>query len=77
MLDAGTLDVFQTVLALLLGNIIAAPVRALRHQMPYYMGIFSPATGVPLMSASQVFRIGSLIAISLISVLGVLVFGTT
>jgi hypothetical protein len=31
MLDAGTLTVFQTVLALLLGNIISAPVRAFRH----------------------------------------------
>jgi len=43
MLDAGTLSVFQTVLALLIGNIIAAPIRMLRHQMPYYMGIFGPA----------------------------------
>ena len=65
MLDAGVLDVFQTVLALILGNIIAAPVRALRHQLPYYMGIFSPATGVLLMLASQVFRIGSLVVVGL------------
>lgn len=65
LLDAGTLNVFQTVLALLFGNIIAAPVRALRHQMPYYMGIFSPATGVLLMLASQVFRIGSLVVVGL------------
>ena len=36
MLEAGTLNIFQTVSALLLGNIIAAPIRALRHQMPYY-----------------------------------------
>ena len=70
MLDAGTLTVFQTILALLLGNIMAAPVRALRHQMPYYMGIFSPVLGVRLMLASQGFRIGSLIIAGLIYVLG-------
>ena len=75
MLDAGTLSIFQTVLALLLGNIIAAPVRALRHQMPYYMGIFSPATGVPLMLASQAFRIGSLIVVGLIFILGANILG--
>jgi len=62
MLKAGTLNVAQTVLALLLGNIIAAPVRALRHQLPYYMGIFSPGMGVGLMAASQCFRIVSLFA---------------
>ena len=70
MLDAGTLTVFQTVLALLLGNIIAAPVRALRHQMPFYMGIFSPGLGVRLMLASQAFRIGSLIFVCIIFILG-------
>ncbi|MBW1766881.1 MAG: nucleoside recognition protein [Deltaproteobacteria bacterium] len=68
MLDTGTLTIFQTVIALLLGNLIAAPVRALRHQMPYYMGIFSPGLGVRLMLASQSLRIGSLIIAGLIYV---------
>ncbi|MDY6853665.1 MAG: nucleoside recognition protein [Thermodesulfobacteriota bacterium] len=71
MLDRGTMDIFQTVLALLLGNIIAAPVRALRHQMPYYMGIFSPGIGIYLIVASQGFRIMSLMAVGLIFILGV------
>jgi len=65
MLEAGALDVFQTVLALLLGNIIAAPVRSLRHQMPYYMGIFNPRLGIYLMLASQAFRLVSLIVVGL------------
>ena len=69
MLDAGTLNIPQTVMALLLGNIIAAPVRALRHQMPYYMGIFTPRLGIHLMLATQGFRIGSLIIVGLIYVL--------
>ena len=66
MLDAGNLDVFQAVLALLLGNIIAAPVRAVRHQMPYYMGIFSPGLGVYLMMATQALRISSLVVVGLL-----------
>ena len=62
-------SVFQVVIALLAGNIIAAPVRALRRQAPYYMGIFTPGLGIRLMLASQGFRIGSLIFVGLIYVL--------
>lgn len=61
MLESGTLTIFQTVLALLIGNIIAAPIRALRHQMPYYMGIFGPKLGTRLVLISQSFRITSLL----------------
>ena len=61
MLESGALTVFQTVLALLIGNIIAAPVRALRHQMPYYMGIFGPKLGTRLVVISQTFRVASLV----------------
>jgi len=75
MLDAGTLSVFQTVLALLIGNIIAAPIRMLRHQMPYYMGIFGPASGVRLMLINQTFRTASLIGICLGFILWVNMLG--
>ena len=61
MLESGALTVFQTVLALLIGNIIAAPVRALRHQMPYYMGIFGPKLGTRLVIIGQTFRVASLV----------------
>ena len=60
MLASGTLTVFQTVLALLIGNLIAVPIRALRHQMPYYMGIFGPKSGTRLVIISQGFRVASL-----------------
>ncbi len=69
MLEAGSLSVFQTVIALLLGYIIASPVRALRHQMPYYMGIFNPGLGLRLMIYSQVFRVGSMMAVGALYVL--------
>jgi hypothetical protein len=75
LLESGALTVFQTVLALLIGNIIAAPVRALRHQMPYYMGIFGPKLGTSLMLAGQGLRIASLIVAGVVFVLSAKLLG--
>ncbi len=61
MLESGTLTITQIVLALIAGQIIGAPLRALRHQLPYYMGIFSPGMGITLIAASQCFRVLSLV----------------
>jgi hypothetical protein len=61
LLDAGVLTVKQTVIALLLGNILAFPIRALRHQLPRYIGIFSPKMGTELLLMGQGFRVVSLI----------------
>ncbi len=66
MMDAGILTVKQTVLALLLGNIVAFPLRALRHQIPRYLGIFSPKMGLALLLSGQGFRLLSLIIAGLI-----------
>lgn len=66
LLNAGLLTVKQTVMALLLGNILAFPIRALRHQLPRYMGIFTPVLGLQLLLSGQVFRITSLVFIGLI-----------
>lgn len=63
LLNAGVLTVKQTVIALLLGNILAFPIRALRHQLPRYMGIFSPKMGLQLLLSGQAFRIASLILV--------------
>ncbi len=63
LLDAGVLNVKQTVLALLTGNILAFPIRALRHQLPHYMGIFQPKMGTQLLIAGQTLRVTSLIAV--------------
>lgn len=62
LLDAGVLTVKQTVIALLAGNIVAFPIRALRHQLPRYMGIFSPALGLQLLLTGQILRVISLAA---------------
>ncbi len=44
------------VLALIAGNILAAPIRAVRHQLPYYIGIFPSQLAVQLVGISQVAR---------------------
>ncbi|MFN2356230.1 MAG: nucleoside recognition protein [Desulfotignum sp.] len=63
LMDAGVLTVKQTVLALLLGNVLAFPIRALRHQLPRYLGIFSPKIGLQLLLSGQAFRVISIILI--------------
>lgn len=66
LMDAGVLTIKQTVLALLLGNVLAFPIRALRHQLPRYMGIFAPKMGLQLLLSGQLFRIVSLLGVGLI-----------
>lgn len=63
LMDAGILTIKQTVIALLLGNVLAFPIRALRHQLPRYMGIFSPKMGLQLLLSGQFFRVTSIIFI--------------
>ena len=66
LLDAGTMSYREIVLALLVGNILSSPVRAVRHQFPYYAGIFPPRIAVELIVYNQSFRVGSLIVVSLV-----------
>lgn len=66
LLEAGVLTIKQTVLALLLGNVLAFPVRALRHQLPRYMGIFSPKMGLQLLLSGQAFRVVSIVLMGII-----------
>lgn len=66
LMTAGILTTKQTVIALLLGNILAFPVRALRHQLPRYLGIFSPKMGLQLLLSGQLFRVASIIFIGII-----------
>jgi hypothetical protein len=43
------------------GNIVAFPIRAVRHQLPRYIGIFSPRMGAQMLFMGQGFRVLSLI----------------
>jgi len=66
LMDAGVLTTKQTTIALLIGNIVAFPVRAIRHQLPRYMGIFTPIMGLQLLAVGQFLRIFSLILVSVV-----------
>ena len=63
LLENGVLSIKQTVLALLIGNVVAFPIRALRHQLPRYIGIFSPKMGTQLLLLGQGSRVASLIVL--------------
>jgi hypothetical protein len=69
-LQAGALTVPQTVMALVLGNIVATPIRALRHQLPSHVGIFAPKLGTELLLLSQGIRLVSLILVAALYALG-------
>jgi len=66
LMDAGMLTTQQTVLALLTGNVLAFPIRALRHQLPHYMGIYSPRMGAELLVLGQAFRVVSIIGVGVL-----------
>lgn len=66
LLDAGILTIKQTAIALLIGNVIAFPIRALRHQLPHYIGIYSPKMGIQLLMMGQGIRIVSIILVGII-----------
>lgn len=63
MLNGGILTHKETVIALLIGNIIATPVRALRHQLPTYLGIFTPGIGMQILLTSQALRVVSIVIV--------------
>lgn len=63
LIQGGTLDYRQVVLALLVGNVLAAPVRIFRHQFPYYAGIFTPRLAMEMIFYSQSFRVVSIVLV--------------
>ncbi len=66
LLQDGSMDARQVILALLIGNILSSPVRAVRHQFPYYVGIFKPQAAFLMISCSQGFRAFSLVLTALL-----------
>ena len=63
LLDNGSLEARQVVLALLAGNVLSSPMRAVRHQFPFYAGVFQPRLAAELITYNQVFRTGSIILV--------------
>ncbi|MCL2791342.1 MAG: hypothetical protein FWD79_12015 [Desulfobulbus sp.] len=56
LLANGSMRMEEIVLVLLIGNILSSPIRAIRHQYPYYAGIFKPVLAAELILFSQGFR---------------------
>ncbi|BCS88585.1 hypothetical protein [Pseudodesulfovibrio sediminis] len=56
MLTDTSLTETQVVLALMLGNVLSSPMRAFRHQFPYYAGIFKARMAFKLILYNQVTR---------------------
>ncbi len=69
MLASGTMNNREIILALLVGNILSSPVRAIRHQFPYYAGIFKPGLATQLILFSQIFRLVSITTVTLLYLL--------
>jgi len=61
MIHNSTLTVAQAAAALILGNIIATPIRVLRWQLAPFLGFFRARLGLTLIFCNQAFRVGSLI----------------
>ncbi|WP_419786256.1 hypothetical protein [Pseudodesulfovibrio sp.] len=56
----------QVVLALMLGNVLSSPMRAFRHQFPYYAGIFKPRMAFRLILCNQILRIVTVSLVGLV-----------
>ncbi|MBO4368902.1 MAG: hypothetical protein J5803_02205 [Desulfovibrio sp.] len=65
LLATGALDHNEVILALLIGNIVSTPVRALRHQLPSYAGLFTPKTGLQLICLNQTLRAFSMTLVTI------------
>ncbi len=65
LVQTGGLTLKELVLALLVGNILSSPVRAIRHQFPYYAGIFKPGLAMKLIVSSQTLRALSIALVTL------------
>lgn len=68
-LEDASLTPADVVIAMLVGNVIATPLRAIRHQLPAYAGFFRPALAVKLVIANQSLRAVSMIAAIFVYVL--------
>ena len=64
MADTGSLAPREIIMALLAGNIISTPMRAVRHQFPSYAGYFTPALALRLVLANQACRAASLVLVT-------------
>jgi len=63
LIQSGELQFQQAVLALVIGNVVATPLRAIRHQLPRYLGVYTPKLGTQLLLVGQSLRASSLLLV--------------
>ncbi|MGE4292081.1 MAG: hypothetical protein AB7E32_07720 [Desulfovibrio sp.] len=64
LIGAGGLSTQQIVIALLAGNVLSSPMRAMRHQFPYYAGIFPAGMALRLIVYNQALRVLSVMLVA-------------
>ena len=62
--NMGGLTSSEVVLALLVGNIVSTPMRAIRHQLPSYSGFFKPVLALELVLVNQALRAASMACVA-------------
>jgi hypothetical protein len=55
-LDNGSLTVKQAVFIILIGSLITAPVRTIKHALPTYVAVLGPKVGFVMAVSAQVLR---------------------
>lgn len=60
IIASGSLSVHDVVAAMLAGNLLSTPMRAIRHQFPAYAGFFRPPLAITLIIANQSLRAASM-----------------
>lgn len=60
-LQDASLTPADVVVAMLIGNIISTPLRAIRHQLPAYAGFYRPMLALRLVLANQTLRLLSMV----------------
>ncbi|MBW8016156.1 MAG: nucleoside recognition protein [Planctomycetes bacterium] len=55
-LDDGSLTAKQAVLIILIGSLITAPIRTVKHALPTYVAVLGPKAGVVMAVSAQVLR---------------------
>lgn len=59
-LAGGYLNPRDVVIAMLVGNVLATPLRAIRHQLPAYAGFYRPTIALKLILVNQALRAASM-----------------
>ncbi len=60
--DSGSITVEQAVITILVGSMVTAPVRTLKHALPTYLAVLGPRAGLVMAVSAQVLRVTFLAA---------------